>query len=186
METIALAAIFLIISFLWYRNKNSRRNKLLTQFPSEKSIPFLKHGLYFFNKSPIEAFKTIEKFVEKFGTTWKLDIPFERTCVAIQDPIAIKEILSNQTLIVKSNDYDMLSNWLGKGILTSGGSKWRERRRLINPAFQIGVLEQFIEIMDKQGKIFVEKMNKFQGQDVDIFSNISLYTLDVICGKLFD
>lgn len=37
--------------------------------------------------------------------------------------------------------------------------------------------------MDKQGQIFVSNLKEFEGQHVDFFNFVSLYALDVICGK---
>lgn len=37
--------------------------------------------------------------------------------------------------------------------------------------------------MEKQGQIFVTNLKKLQGQHFDFFPMISLYALDVICGK---
>lgn len=37
--------------------------------------------------------------------------------------------------------------------------------------------------MEKHGEIFVEKIGKFEKQDIDVFKFVSLYALDVICGN---
>lgn len=37
--------------------------------------------------------------------------------------------------------------------------------------------------MDKQGQIFVDNLKTTNGQNLDLFPLISLYALDVICGK---
>lgn len=39
--------------------------------------------------------------------------------------------------------------------------------------------------MRKHGKIFVENLEKREGQVVDVFQKIGLYALDVICGEPF-
>lgn len=38
--------------------------------------------------------------------------------------------------------------------------------------------------MEKQGQVFVTKLKTLEGQHFDFFPQISLYALDVICGKI--
>lgn len=47
------------------------------------------------------------------------------------------------------------------------------------------MLEQFVEVMEKQSQILIEQMKRFEGQSFDIFPLMNLYTLDVLCGELF-
>lgn len=65
----------------------------------------------------------------------------------------------------------------------SNKEKWHQRRKIITPAFHFKILEDFHQIMDNQGEIFIGKLEKSQGREVDIFKSAGLYALDVICGK---
>lgn len=120
----------------------------------------------------------------KYGPIWRFEmnpfVPF----IYVRDPKIVEEILSSQKLIDKANEYDMLKNWLGSGLIISSGKKWHQRRKIITPAFHFKILEQFVDIMEKHGRTFIEKLKEFDGQRIDIFSIISLYTLDVICGMI--
>jgi len=69
------------------------------------------------------------------------------------------------------------------GLIITSGKKWLQRRKIITPSFHFKILEQFAEVMDIQGCIFVENLKKLEGQDVDFFPMMSLYALDVICGR---
>lgn len=75
----------------------------------------------------------------------------------------------------------MIQPWLGTGLLISTGRKWHQRRKIITPAFHFKILEQFVEVMEKHGEIFVEKLRKLKNQETNIFPLISLYAIDVIC-----
>lgn len=75
--------------------------------------------------------------------------------------------------------------WLGTGLLTSTGSKWLARRKIITPAFHFSILEDFVSIFDHHTSILVEKLRGHEGQgDVDIFPMTALCALDVIGGNL--
>jgi cytochrome P450 family 4 len=69
------------------------------------------------------------------------------------------------------------------GLLLTTSKKWQQRRKIITSAFHFKILEQFTEIMERQGQVFVTNLKKFEGQDVDVFPMAGHYALDVICGK---
>lgn len=64
------------------------------------------------------------------------------------------------------------------------GKKWLGRRRAITPAFHFKILEQFVEVFDKNSGIFVDILRKHKPTDgVDIYPLVTLAALDVICGE---
>lgn len=97
----------------------------------------------------------------------------------------IEGVLSSQQIIKKSSFYDILVDWLGRGLVTSSGKKWHTRRRIITPTFHFKILEQFIEIFDQQSTVLVKKMyNKADGKTpINIYPEVSLAALDIITGK---
>lgn len=63
------------------------------------------------------------------------------------------------------------------------GKKWFARRKAITPTFHFKILEQFVDIFDKQSFIFAEVLAKNKATDpVDIYPLVTLAALDVICG----
>ena len=64
------------------------------------------------------------------------------------------------------------------------GPKWKEHRKLFTPAFHFKILEDFVEVFGSNDRILIEKLEKHvNGPGFDICPYISLYTLDIICGK---
>jgi len=64
------------------------------------------------------------------------------------------------------------------------GPKWKEHRKLFTPAFHFKILEEFVEVFGSKDRILIEKLEKHvNGSGFDIYPYISLYTLDIICGK---
>lgn len=104
--------------------------------------------------------------------------------IRISDPKYFELILSNQQLLKKSNLYDFLIDWLGRGLLMSDGRKWHSRRKIITPAFHFKILEQFVEIFDQQSALMVQNLyDKADGKTaIDMFPVICLTALDIIAG----
>ena len=64
------------------------------------------------------------------------------------------------------------------------GPKWKEHRKLFTPAFHFKILEDFVEVFGSNDRVLREKLEKHvNGPGFDIRPYISLYTLDIICGK---
>ncbi|XP_046463650.1 cytochrome P450 4c3-like [Daphnia pulex] len=96
---------------------------------------------------------------------------------------AAEVVLSSQKLITKSREYEFLHPWLNTGLLTSTGSKWQGRRKLLTPAFHFKILEDFVHVFDEQSRILVNKLNQavVKSNELNIFPFVTLCTLDVIC-----
>lgn len=59
---------------------------------------------------------------------------------------------------------------------------------MITPTFHFKILEQFVEIFDRQGRTFVDQLKSKakSGESFDVFPMVTLCALDVICGTLTD
>jgi cytochrome P450 family 4 len=80
--------------------------------------------------------------------------------------------------------YNFLIPWLGQGLLLSTGQKWFNKRKIITPTFHFKILEQFVEIFNRQGNVLIEKLtDKADGKEFNIYNQITLFALDVISGK---
>ncbi|XP_057313640.1 cytochrome P450 4C1-like [Hydractinia symbiolongicarpus] len=86
-------------------------------------------------------------------------------------------------MLRKANLYWILFDWLGSGLLTSYGSKWRKRRRLITPTFHFNILNDFTSIFVEHSESLVAKfkLECDTGKAIDVQVPISLAALDVIC-----
>lgn len=98
-------------------------------------------------------------------------------------PESVETVLSHNFLLDKSSEYNMLHSWLGTGLLTSTGAKWRTRRKMLVPAFHFKILFDFVPVFNEQGWIFVDKLRRIakSGKPVDIVPIVTACTLDIIC-----
>lgn len=97
-------------------------------------------------------------------------------------PELVEDLLNSSKHIGKSSEYTFLHPWLGTGLLTSDGSKWKTRRRQITPTFHFRILNDFIKVFEEQAAIMVSCLKKRVHQGVfNIMPFISRCALDTIC-----
>ncbi|RWS10703.1 cytochrome P450 monooxygenase-like protein, partial [Dinothrombium tinctorium] len=107
---------------------------------------------------------------------WLTWIPF----VMITNAKIVEAILSSNEILEKANAYQMFFPWLRTGLLTSGGKKWKTRRKMLTPTFHFQILNDFIPIMNHHANVLIEKLRKTNGESVNIVNYIPLATLDTI------
>lgn len=112
--------------------------------------------------------------------------------VILRKPEVVEELLKSSTLIQKAWVYEFVMPWLGTGLLTSTGSKWRSRRKLLTPSFHFEILKDFLPIFNEQAKIFADILNKTlleiskeksKSEYIDVVRPVTLCTLDIICAS---
>lgn len=129
----------------------------------------------------VEIVRSLLQKHGRFFRIWMMD----SLMIMAFDPKDVEVILSSTNLITKADDYDFMKPWLGEGLLTSTGNKWASRRKIITPTFHFKILEQFVEIFDRQGNILIDKLQGHKNSEAfDIFPIITLCALDIICGNL--
>lgn len=176
---IVLTLTALVAAMLY--KKYGRQIKLAEKLPGPRAWPVLGNGLILLNKTPPEFVILIGELFDKFGKSFRLWLGPQLLYIS-KDPKEIEVILSSPKYIEKSDEYSFMWAWLGDGLLVSNGKKWHQRRKVITPAFHFKILEDFVEIFDKQGDLFVEKMAKKKSRTpLDIFPDVTLCALDTIC-----
>uniref|UniRef100_A0A8W7PSQ6 Cytochrome P450 n=1 Tax=Anopheles coluzzii TaxID=1518534 RepID=A0A8W7PSQ6_ANOCL len=146
------------------------------------AYPILGNGLMFLNKSPADFLRIIGELLQRYGDCFRVWLGTQLVIV-MGDPKDIEVLLSSPKYIDKSTEYDFIRPWLGEGLLTSRGRKWHTHRKVITPTFHFKILEQFVEIFDRQSSTFIKVLEPFaaSGKSFDIFPQVTLCALDVIC-----
>ncbi|KJE92556.1 cytochrome P450, variant [Capsaspora owczarzaki ATCC 30864] len=97
--------------------------------------------------------------------------------------VASQAVLRGSHHIEKSFIYWFLTPWLGRGLLTSGGDKWRTRRRMLTPAFHFDILRGMVEVFREQAEVLIGVLDASADtkKPIDVFPLVSLCALDSIC-----
>lgn len=70
---------------------------------------------------------------------------------------------------------------LGKGLLIANGARWARNRRLLTPAFHYDILRPYLMIYAEAATTMSELWARIpEGESFNVFSYISLCTLDVM------
>ncbi|CAN9510230.1 unnamed protein product [Ophioblennius macclurei] len=186
--TIPLLGITIFIAALTYISY-----KLLSEYLHKwfvmKPIPEVE-GTYLFVGNALqfktnagEFFSQIQGYIQQFWNkkllkVWVGPVPF----VILFQAETVETLVGSSVHIEKSQSYDFLHSWLGTGLLTSTGQKWRQRRKMLTPTFHFSILTEFVEVMNEQAEILVKKLEKQAGKGLfNCFNHITLCALDIIC-----
>lgn len=82
----------------------------------------------------------------------------------------------------KSLLYQFLEGWLGKGLLTSTGSKWQSRRKLLTQAFHFNILQKFVRVFNEETAHLVERIDGQNKAGISILPLITHLTLQSVTG----
>ncbi|XP_025831459.1 cytochrome P450 4C1 [Agrilus planipennis] len=119
---------------------------------------------------------------EKYGGMYPIYIGFSAPSLTITDPKFLEFLLGSTAITEKSSDYRCLHSWLGMGLLTSAGYRWRSHRKIITPAFHFKILESFIDVFEKNCSILIKKFEQEVGKNsFDVYPYVTLLALDIIC-----
>ncbi|XP_074485658.1 cytochrome P450 4V8 [Sebastes fasciatus] len=173
------------LTYITYRLLSSYLHKWFTMKPipeAEGTYLFIGNALQF-KANAGDFFRQIQDFTRDFSDAplfklWVGPVPF----VVLFHAETVEPVLTNAVHMEKAYAYKFLYPWLGTGLLTSTGPKWRQRRKMLTPTFHFSILTDFLEVMNEQAEILVEKLGKQAGKgQFDCFSHITLCALDIIC-----
>lgn len=105
---------------------------------------------------------------------WISIVPF----FFVTDPAHLQTLLSNGRLTKKNMFYSLLHNFIGEGLITNNGEKWKLHRKLIQPYFHINVLENFIPIFAETSRDLATNFKDIT--EVNITTFINDWVLDTL------
>ncbi|RZB40510.1 p450 domain containing protein, partial [Asbolus verrucosus] len=137
-------------------------------------------NMEFHNKQPADIFNALREWASKYYPIYRLWICHIST-VNILSPEDFETILSSIKHERKSMIYNLLLRWLKSGLLTSYGSKWQSRRKILTPAFHFSILQDFIAVFNEETENLVEILRNEVGKpSIDVVPVVSQFTLKAI------
>ncbi|XP_043273337.1 uncharacterized protein [Venturia canescens] len=176
----ALFVIVLVLVLLHLLIHLSRAGRLINQIDGPPSLPVIGSLLYLLG-SPDNLLKTLHRYSDDFYPIFRLWI-VHWPVVFIRHPDDAEVLLSSSVHIEKSLFYDFLRPWLNNGLLTSTGKKWRNRRKILTPAFHFNMLRGFVDMFAETSERMIISLKNEGGPSVqNLVSLITQHTLNVIC-----
>ncbi|XP_063823562.1 cytochrome P450 4d2-like [Ostrinia nubilalis] len=168
---VALIAVLLLswLSLMW--------DKRLTNVKGPTPFPIIGSG-HLLAVDSTEFLKVLKRLEVEYGGSATIYLSSMRY-ILTANPKLIEGILTSTDLLAKGYSYNFIKPWLGNGLLTSEGSRWKAHRKFLTPAFHFNILQNFLPIFCKNGKVLREKLRNLANRSpINVFPIIALAALD--------
>lgn len=129
----------------------------------------------------IEGMTHIPEFEKKgIFTIWLGPMP----AVIVTRP-EVAEVLLRRPHLPKSFTYNAFDICFGKGLINSNGIRWKSHRKLLTPAFDFKILDNFIPIMSRSTEMLANHLeDRVQNNDglvTDMTFLVSACAFNILC-----
>ncbi|KAL9880783.1 cytochrome P450 4d2-like [Glossina fuscipes fuscipes] len=152
------------------------------------SLPFIGDALLFLGLTPEGIYKFSSGLFKQYGKVFHFWLG-HTSALVVADPKYYKHILFNSNVISKPKQYELLSYITGDGLIANKSStKWYGRHKIITPAFHYKLLNQYIEIFDKNSIELTQQLETYaDGRTVlDAYFWTARSTLAIILETVLD
>ncbi|KAL9879424.1 putative cytochrome P450 4d14 isoform 1-T4 [Glossina fuscipes fuscipes] len=178
-----LVIIGLITLLIWhYLHMRSVARKFSSQGIARPplTLPLLGDLLLFAGLSRTEFPIRFKNLFERFGNVYHAWIgPFSILMVADANyyKVIMRDAVSKPYVCTS-----VLKEVIGTGLIVACGEEWRVRRKMLNPAFHIKLIESFTKVFDEHSRALVQRLQQHaDGKSTfDIFPFIADMTLCII------
>ncbi|GJQ82474.1 hypothetical protein Trydic_g14465 [Trypoxylus dichotomus] len=177
LEILMALVIILTAQFVYKRHKI---NKKLKGFVSPPGLPLFRH--FFLFSSELGLIPNLLDTCKKYGNLIKLELFYGMPILLLTDKDLVSHILNTKQVVTKDTFYELAAAWIGDGLVVSAPSKWKKIRKLLNPAFNVQVIEHHVKYFEKHAIVLIEKLkNALDRGGFDVLPYISSCTLDIMC-----
>ena len=177
LSRVCVPVLLLLVAvsmLLFYRSPPAR---LLRLIPGPRPLPLLGN-LLDLPLDQADMMRVLRRLCDRGGVTHFFVASSH--VVLLSSPEAVGPVLSSRKELDKGIDYDSFRPWLGDGLLTSTGTKWQKRRKLITPAFHFTILETFLETMNENIATLTDRLAAGGSRLQEIWPMVSDAALDTI------
>jgi cytochrome P450 len=201
MILVAVVPVLLFVLFRYVWSFLSTRRTILAKIDSIPEFPFASNFKDFFhlfiypqswksdNFHNIQQ-QILKKFIETHFDPVNSKIGIFKNTFFILPTLHITrpevaEGIFRSNHVLKPYLYSFSHDFIGRGLVTSNGSKWKHRRKMLTPAFHFKILQDFLPIMKDQTLILTQildkKIEEKEGLVEDLLDVVQRCTLDIIC-----
>jgi cytochrome P450 len=125
----------------------------------------------------------MRNWIKRHGCIFEINVPFFGRSVVVSDPALVRSVCTASADQL-SNVQPNLGNWFGPGSLFGlDGSRHRDRRRLLAPAFHGQSLKNYEKVIEDE--TLCESANWPEGKEFRILEPMNRITLNVILRTIF-
>ena len=135
---------------------------------------------------------TYERAAARYGDVVRLDVGppgLRRGLYLVTHPDGVEQVLAGDPDSYSKNTpyYDEIAAYLGNGLLTSGGTHWRQQRRTVAPLFSHRRIASYVEVMADEAARLANRCGvaAAAGRSIDINAEMVDYTLRTVGRVLF-
>ncbi|KAH8386531.1 hypothetical protein KR093_001160 [Drosophila rubida] len=161
--------------------ERQHRRQLNGLAPNVSDVPLIGALWQMRDFQPDNLHEKFGEFVQRFGRSF-VATTCGRMVLVTAEPHLVEALLLSKQQLRKSVMYGALRVWLGDGLLLSHGDHWHSMRKIITPTFHFNILEQYIDVFDRQCNVLVEKLKPLANdqQAINIYPYMGLAALDII------
>lgn len=193
---VLLFIVFVVYCLVEYK----KSNKYFDKYIGPPSVAFIGADIIFCssdgkNEKMVNVFtyylfsdilQKLYEYYKKYGGVFKMKLTPFSSALVLAEAKYLEFILSSSQFLDKGVNYKVFKKWVGLGLVVSTGALWKRHRKIITSAFHFNILEQFSETFNSAGNILIRKLEAEVGKNsVNVEPFISLYVLDIICGKFY-
>jgi len=123
----------------------------------------------------------MSKYVNEFGSTFKLTMPLKQDFIITSDLNLVEHItIKNEVNYPKSKlHWQTLRKLLGRSVVTTESEEWKFFRKLLNPSFAKGQIEN---ILHQNDQILTSKLDEFKGLEypISITNYLNVIVIEVM------
>ncbi|XP_065205837.1 cytochrome P450 4C1-like [Planococcus citri] len=175
---LSMIIILSIIRYIIFKKSRKRLEKLVNEFAGPRAHPIIGNLSMFFGTPSDVLRRGLKIFLYKSPVRiWLLQKPM----ILIFDPENF-QIVCRKTSD-KEYGYGFIKDFLGEGLITASGEKWKKNRRLLNPAFNPHLLQDyFLNVFHEEDSKLIKTLDMQADKNIqfDLWPYIIHCTLNTI------
>jgi cytochrome P450 len=139
-----------------------------------------------------DQLSTFERAVAEYGDVVRLVVGppgLRRELYLVTHPDGVEQVLAGDPDGYSKNTpiYEEVAAYLGNGLLTSGGARWRQQRRTVAPLFSHRQIDTYVDVMADEAARLANRCGvaATAGAPIDVNAEMVDYTLRTVGRVLF-